>query len=57
MAARLVAEYAALPATPPTVAAPAAAQRTPAELVIVGDDDDDGDLDEGFYDDAFEVLS
>ncbi|MEQ4305597.1 Mu transposase C-terminal domain-containing protein [Plantactinospora sp. B6F1] len=62
MAARLAAEYAALPAAPPTDAsAPLPpTQRTAADLaavVIDSDDDDDTDLDDGFYDDAFEVLS
>jgi putative transposase len=53
MAVRLASEYAALPATPPAAAPPAA-----AELVLVdGDDDDEGELEDGFYDDAFEVLA
>jgi len=55
MAARLAAEYAALPAAPST---PSPGQRPPADLVIVdSDDDDDPALGEGFYDDAFEILS
>jgi putative transposase len=58
MAARLAAEYAALPAAEPTVTASPPGQRPPADLVVVdSDDDDDPALDEGFYDDAFEILS
>jgi putative transposase len=60
MAVRLSAEYAALPAAdlppppPPTPPEP----RAPVEpMNACGDDDDDSDLDGGFYDDAFEVLS
>jgi putative transposase len=61
MAARLATEYAALT----TAALPAGESAAPAPLpqplaepepAVAGGDDDDGDLDEGFYDDAFEVL-
>jgi hypothetical protein len=56
MAARLAVEYAALPATP--VDPPPRPMSKPAELTpVTGDDDDEGELDEAFYDDAFEVLS
>lgn len=57
IAARLSAEYSALPVTEPAAAGPPS-PRTPAELAIAaGDDDDEGDLDDGFYDDAFEILA
>jgi transposase InsO family protein len=54
MAARLAAEYAALPAvTPPAAQLP----QIPGDLVVAESDDDDGDLDESFYADAFEILT
>ncbi len=58
IAARLSAEYAALP----TAAAPASSGLRPqppvvAEPVLAGDDDAGDELDEDFYDDAFEVLA
>jgi hypothetical protein len=62
MAARLSAEYAALPTVEPsTTDRPAASAAVVEPPLAVGDDDagdlDAGDLDTGFYDDAFEVLS
>jgi hypothetical protein len=73
MAARLASHYAALPlATEPTQSTeppePVASSGTgtvAAELQIVSDDDDEAELadesaiddDEGFYADAFEVLT
>jgi putative transposase len=56
MAARLGAEYAALPLAEISGAQPPA-PLTPAELMpVVSDDDDESELEDGFYDDAFEVL-
>jgi transposase InsO family protein len=61
MAARLSAEYAALPAVEPAPAAtPEREPSDPAEeagMPLIVGDDDDGDLDDDFYDDAFEVLT
>jgi len=60
IAARLSAEYAALPAVEPTE--PATSVSEPggppaAALPVIVGDDDDGDLGDDFYDDAFEVLT
>jgi putative transposase len=56
MAARLATEYAALPvaAEPSPLQPDIPAQLDPG---VVSDDDDDTDIDEAFYDDAFEVLA
>lgn len=61
MAARLSAEYTALPAIEPAAADRPATTAAAALPLLVGDDDD-GDLDDGgpgdgFYDDAFDVLT
>lgn len=55
MAARLSAEYAALPVVEPSNAVGLAIDA--AEPPVFVGDDDDGDLDDDFYADAFEVLS
>lgn len=55
MAARLAADYAALP-VPPLSDTTLAAAAQPVDVVIEGDDDA-AEVADGFYDDAFEILS
>ena len=58
MAVRLASEYAALPTATQPAAAPPAGPPPAVELMHAdGDDDDEGELEDGFYDDAFEVLT
>lgn len=56
MAVRLSAEYAALPAVADPAPSPLPAP-VAEPVITAGDDDDEKDLDDDFYDDAFEVLS
>lgn len=56
MAARLSAEYAALPIQEPAPV-PAEPVTRPAEPPVFSDEDEEDGFDEGFYDGAFEVLT